>query len=676
MSATDSRPVEDVTGIRKRFRTLLEIGRGGMAQVFLAESVSFDVRKLVVLKVLNNELAAYPEMRAAFRREADITARMNHPNVVQVFEVVEHAGQTIIVMEYLEGLPLSRVMRHTRLPLALHMDVLSQVLGGLHHFHELRDLDDSPLDAVHRDISPQNVVLLHDGVAKVLDFGVAKFTAGDPERTRSGLVKGKIQYMPPEQLLGDSGVDRRADIFAVGVMMWEALAARRLWNGAPERDVMRALARGEIPALRDVNPDVPAELEEIVNQALQPEAELRFQTAKDMQTALEQAMPATVGLVHSRDLALFMHEHFGDARKAQKAKLDSARRNPSADIVLDAYRPPSLSDATIVEPAPAAAISDAPASATELAPPLATYAATKRRLMRFLPGLVFGLGACGLAFGLYSARSPKQSPVLQQLAPVQFHVLTDPADAEIWLDGKLIATGMHQGTQKSSRQEHRLAIRAAGYLPKEESIHFDSDVVRLIRLVPIQSPAASSSATGTLRAVLGVAPEKPRPAGPLSAILKSTEALEHPTASPSALTPEQQQGGASGTLVAPPSPDVEAPKTTSSVSSLPTAQTKEAPQRAKQVSPKLGHSRLAVDVSTDPYRIRLPPAFNGMAGTLETLVRICVAASGSVSSVSIVRSADPALDQRVTSTIPRWRYTPMLEDSRAIPFCYTVNLRF
>src|SRR5262245_42938498 len=112
-SANEARTLEEASEIRKRFRILMEIGRGGMATVYLAERISFDVRKLVVLKVLNEELAGHPEMRSAFRREAHLSARMNHPNVVQVFEVVEQAGQTVIVMEFLDGMPLSRVLRQS-----------------------------------------------------------------------------------------------------------------------------------------------------------------------------------------------------------------------------------------------------------------------------------------------------------------------------------------------------------------------------------------------------------------------------------------------------------------------------------------------------------------------------------------------------------------------------------
>jgi serine/threonine-protein kinase len=683
MQAANDAGGEDATGIRKRFRPLIEIGRGGMAQVFLAESVSFDVRKLVVLKMLNDEFASHPEMRASFRREADISARMNHPNVVQVFEVVEQAGQTLIVMEYLDGLPLSRVLRHVPLPPVLHLDVLSQVLGGLHHFHELQDLDDTPLNAVHRDVSPQNVLLLHDGIAKVLDFGVAKFKAGDPEHTRSGLIKGKIQYMPPEQLLGEAAIDRRADIFALGVMMWEALAARRLWKGLAERDVMRALARAEIPALREAAKDVAPELEAIVNRALQPNPDDRFQTAQEMQVALEEAMPKTVGRPHSRELAAFMQEHFGEARKLQKAKLDAARRNPKVDLVLDAYRPPSLGDATLAEPLGAHDTQQmpVPADVAQAAPlPSAPPNAWKRRRLASASMLVIGVLALG--YGLYRSRSVKPTAAVLAHAPVQFHVLTDPPEAEILLDGKLLGTGQYQSVQRATSDEHRLQVRAAGHVPKEETLRFDADIVRLIRLAPL--PAANTASTPTTgRDRLARDGERTRPGANLASRSvkgsataerrEPTEITESSTAFTQTNTNAPDPKATSAPAAEAPAPSASDAKSTASVTAaLTPAKGKEAPVRAKQVSPKVGHAQLAVNISADPYRIRLPPVF---ASALETLVRVCVTTSGTVSSVAVVRSADPALDQRLMSTIPRWRYTPLLEDTRAIPFCYTVNLR-
>lgn len=509
-SANEAALFEDTSGIRKRFRTLLELGRGGMAQVFLAESISLGVRKLVVLKLLNSELSLHTEMQAAFRREAEISARMNHPNVVQVFEVVERSGQAMIVMEYLDGLPLSRVLRHGNLPLSLHLDILTQVLDGLHHFHELKDLDQSPLNAVHRDVSPQNVLILHEGVAKVLDFGVAKFRAIDHDHTRSGLIKGKIHYMPPEQLLGDEAVDRRADIFAVGVMLWEALAGRRLWRDVPETQVVRSLARGEIPRLREASSSVPPELERIVERALQPEASARFESAEQMRDELSRATINTVGLPLPRALQVFMQEHFSEARRVQKTRIDEARRqsplesclnDPLAHRLLPESSPPPTagrgSDTVMVtwNSRPPNRGSSPPVPA---APPVQfvthsnAFPADPRR-RSFVPTVLLVAFALGVGWVVYDEARQSSSDPQAVRSQVQLHVLVAPAEAEILLDDVPLGQGSYQGFHDTSASEHRVVARAPGYKTREEKIRLDQNVVRLIRLEPLLKSGAAEA---------------------------------------------------------------------------------------------------------------------------------------------------------------------------------------
>ena len=182
-----------------------------------------------------------------FLEEARISARLAHPNIVHVFEVGEHEGCPCIVMEYLEGQPLSSMLVRApeKPPLPLHLHVLAKALAGLHAAHELRDYDGTSLKLVHRDVSPHNVFVLFDGQVKVLDFGIAK-AAGSEIETRTGSPKGKIRYMSPEQLIRDP-LDRRADVFSVGVLMWEALVRRRMWGEMEEGEVTRALLNRKIP---------------------------------------------------------------------------------------------------------------------------------------------------------------------------------------------------------------------------------------------------------------------------------------------------------------------------------------------------------------------------------------------------------------------------------------------
>ncbi len=215
-----------------RFRVIAEVGEGGMAKVYLAVARGFSgFNKLVVLKSLRSNLASDRACVDMFLHEARLAARLNHPNVVQTYEVIEEDGRPVMVMEYLEGQPLSqiavRAQADKRFTLSMRLHVLCDVLAGLHYAHELRDFDGTALDLVHRDVSPQNIFVTFEGQVKLLDFGIAKVVhTSAPAETDAGVLKGKVLYMAPEQIAGEA-LDRRADIFAVGVMLWEALAGER-----------------------------------------------------------------------------------------------------------------------------------------------------------------------------------------------------------------------------------------------------------------------------------------------------------------------------------------------------------------------------------------------------------------------------------------------------------------
>ncbi len=282
--------VSDVTRARygpsamtseRKYRRLAVIGHGGMADVYLAVARGIgDFHKLLVLKELRAGFAGSAEHRAMFLREARIAARMAHESVVQTYEIEDHDGRPCMTMEFLDGQPLHRVLRrlheHDGLPLPLHLRVLVDVLAGLHHAHELCDYDGQPLGLVHRDATPHNVVVTYDGQVKLVDFGIAR-AARDDGDTVVGTFKGKASYAAPEQARGGP-VDRRTDIFAVGVMLWEALARRRMWPDLEEVMIVQRLRAAEIPALPASAAGGP-ELRALCERALAPEPDLRPATA-------------------------------------------------------------------------------------------------------------------------------------------------------------------------------------------------------------------------------------------------------------------------------------------------------------------------------------------------------------------------------------------------------------
>jgi serine/threonine-protein kinase len=309
-------------GNSPKYQLLMELGKGGMGVVHLAISRGPQgFTKLLVLKIMRRELLGELELLQMFLEEARISARLAHPNIVHVFEVGEHEGCPCIVMEYLEGQPLSSMLVRApeKPPLPLHLQVLARALAGLHAAHELRDYDGTSLKLVHRDVSPHNVFVLFDGQVKVLDFGIAKAVGSEIE-TRTGSPKGKIRYMSPEQLIRDP-LDRRADVFSVGVLMWEALARRRMWGEMEEGEVTRALLNRKIPTLPESD-QIPAELRAICARALAPDPADRYPTAEAFQRDIEkylQSLPEPCG---AEELGAFLRTQFGELRQATKKLID------------------------------------------------------------------------------------------------------------------------------------------------------------------------------------------------------------------------------------------------------------------------------------------------------------------------------------------------------------------
>ena len=309
-----------------KYRLIAELGHGGMAEVFLAiASGPAGFNKLVVLKQIRDQLADDPEFLAMFLDEARLAARLNHPNVVQTNEVGEDGRRYFIAMEYLEGQPLNRVVQRLskdgRLSLPMHVRILIDALAGLHYAHELADFDGTPLQVVHRDATPHNIFVTYAGQVKVVDFGIAK-ALGSSAETRAGVLKGKISYMAPEQALGEK-VDRRADVFAVGIMLWEALAGRRPFKGQNDVVILQKLVAGEIPSPGTVRDDIPELLEAICMKALAHDREERYATAEDMQRALEAALEKLGERPQLRAVGDLVTKTFADERQRIRGVIEA-----------------------------------------------------------------------------------------------------------------------------------------------------------------------------------------------------------------------------------------------------------------------------------------------------------------------------------------------------------------
>ncbi len=273
-----------------KYRVLGALGQGGMADVYLAAADGPEgFRKLCVVKLLKEEFLDDSDFRVMFLDEARLAARLTHANIVQTFEVEESEGRLLLAMEFVEGQPLTRVVRSAdpeRFPLACAVRILCDVLEALDYAHNLTDYDGSSLGIVHRDVTPHNVLVGYDGRVKLVDFGIAK-SAAALQLTQAGVVKGKIGYMSPEQATG-AEVDGRADVFSVGVILWELMAKRRLTAGLTGREIIMRRIRGDEPKIREIVPDADGALAAICDRAMAVEPDDRYAQACDMQAALEQ----------------------------------------------------------------------------------------------------------------------------------------------------------------------------------------------------------------------------------------------------------------------------------------------------------------------------------------------------------------------------------------------------
>ena len=333
------------TNVLGRYRLIAELGCGGMAEVFLAVAQGpAGFNKLTVIKQIRSQLAGDPEFLAMFLDEARLAARLNHPNVVQTNEVGHDDSRYFIAMEYLEGQPLNRVLHRVKrdnFPLAMHLRVIADTLAGLHYAHDLTDYDGTPLEVVHRDVTPHNVFVTYDGQVKVVDFGIAKAMNSSAE-TRTGVLKGKIAYMAPEQARGER-VDRRADIFSVGVMLWEAAVGRRLWKGMPDLAILGRLVAGDLPRPSAVRPDVLPELEAIILRAMAHDREERYRTAGELQGELERLLEQMGQPVSMREVGRLISQHFADERGKIRALVEAQLRDVrSLPTPTDEYRAVSL----------------------------------------------------------------------------------------------------------------------------------------------------------------------------------------------------------------------------------------------------------------------------------------------------------------------------------------------
>ncbi|MCB9597183.1 MAG: serine/threonine protein kinase [Sandaracinaceae bacterium] len=316
-----------------RYRLAYELASGGMATVYMAcveGPGGFD--KVVALKRIHHHLASEARYVTMFLDEARLASRIDHPNVVSVIDFGEEDGDYFLVMEFLLGVPLSRVIAalarsEDRVPTrwaAIASRLVAEACEGLHAAHELRDATGELLGVVHRDVSPQNLFVGFDGILRVVDFGIAK-AAGKQHQTVTGEMKGKLAYMSPEQIRGGD-VDRRADVWALGVVLWEMLTFRRLFRKANEVDAMYHVLEGEIVPPSELTKSLPAGVDEIVATSLERDLAKRFPDARAMARDLSRTWGRELTEpVDAAEVAQLLDQLFPGEEERQRNLVELAR---------------------------------------------------------------------------------------------------------------------------------------------------------------------------------------------------------------------------------------------------------------------------------------------------------------------------------------------------------------
>jgi serine/threonine-protein kinase len=313
-----------------RYELLGHLATGGMAEIHLARLAGeAGFEKIVVVKRLLPELVASKAFVAMFLDEGKLVARLDHPNVCEVFELARDGAEYFLVMPFLDGVPATDFIARPREPdriaqLRVAAALVAQACAGLHHAHELRDASGELAGLVHRDVSPSNLFVTASGVVKVLDFGIAKVRGA--AATEVGTVKGKTQYMAPEQLLGEA-LDRRADVFALGIVLYELATHQRLFKRASDYLAARAILEEPIPRADAADPAIPAALADAIARALERRPADRYADARELAVAIEAALAAHGGIAAPADIAaaLVDRDELSAQRTRQARVLDDAR---------------------------------------------------------------------------------------------------------------------------------------------------------------------------------------------------------------------------------------------------------------------------------------------------------------------------------------------------------------
>jgi serine/threonine-protein kinase len=475
-----------------RYSLLSRLAVGGMAEIWLARQLGPQgFEKFIVIKRILDGLGTDPEFVGMFLDEARIAAQLNHPHIVQIFDLGEEAGAFYIAMEYLPGENLAAIARAAArqgkiLPAALAVRIIADAAEGLAYAHAKTGPDGKLLGIVHRDVSPQNIFVTYDGVVKVLDFGIAKAAIRESQ-TMAGQIKGKTSYMSPEQARGGT-IDGRSDIFALGILLFELVTRTRLFHHPDPFQALQLVAGDDpIPFAHEVRPEVSLELSHIIARALARDPAQRYATARHFQSDLEEWLRGQKSVPGSAELAGYMAEAFA-TRIQERARLLEAARN--GELTPAGSR---MARTTSMESMPGGSLPREDITSIE--------DLRRPRRMQLLAGgaVVLLLALVGVLYAVFSGE-PVEQPGQTQVqppappAPPVLTIETDPPGAMILVDGK--EAGLSPLTLDTLELgEHSVAATLEGRKPAERQVKLENPgeramVVLALAPEPVVPPPA------------------------------------------------------------------------------------------------------------------------------------------------------------------------------------------
>lgn len=504
-----------------------KVAQGGMAEIF--KGLSYDVhgiKKTVCIKKILPQIAASQEFIDSLIDEAKVAVSLSHGNIAQVYDLGKVGDDYFMVMEFVEGRSLSQINKrclkqNTLAPIPYLCYVIAEILNGLNYIHRRTDERGRPLGIVHRDISPQNIMVSYSGTVKIIDFGIAKSKIR-MGTTDSGILKGKFAYMSPEQARGDP-IDHRSDIFSLGVIFHEMLTGRRLFKADDNRQTLKNVRRSKVDTPSDLRPDLPPELDEIVMRALSKDRRERYPFASEMHDELVKFLYTTYPDFKPSDIAAFVTELFRD----QLPKPGETKEAGTPYLIIDhtssAIQDRAQFEDTGIARAPVDMepymVGQQPPSAEEATPPEGSVSRQEgpseseekrgaakhaRSLVRTVTaGAAAAILVAGLIIGTWYWFTRPEAPREPPPPTGQLLVTTTPADAEVYVDGDLVGSGSPVTVSDIvSGTPHMLTVQRDGFMPQTRRFTLEPDEFRDLAFmltpeaVPTSTIAVSSSPPG------------------------------------------------------------------------------------------------------------------------------------------------------------------------------------